>query len=73
MVLGEVSEKIHEKYEDLSRVPQEFFLAHCVVEDMHIGAGIARVFRKYFAGQEEMWKHSVKTGEVDTLQLNSHK
>lgn len=39
---------------DLFKYSRSASLAHCVSEDMHMGKGIATVFKKEFGGVEEL-------------------
>lgn len=52
---------------DIFDAPSEYSLAHCVAEDMSMGAGIAVTFRKKFKNIPELLNQNVKTGGVAVL------
>lgn len=42
-------------------------LAHCVSADLHMGAGIATIFKKKYNNIDKLKKQNIKTGGVCTL------
>ena len=59
---------VEEKVGDLFTCPVTASLAHCVSEDMRMGKGIAVLFKKKFAGVDELKAQDVKPGGVAVLQ-----
>lgn len=52
---------------DLFKCDKDFSLAHCVSADMHMGKGIATVFKKMFGGIDELRRQGGKQGGVSIL------
>lgn len=52
---------------DLFRAPKEYALAHCVGEDLRMGAGIAYVFRTKFGCLAKLEAQNAKTGDIAVL------
>lgn len=60
--------KVKEITGDLFSAPKEYSLAHCVAEDLSMGAGIALSFRKEFKGIGHLSDQNVKVGGVAILE-----
>jgi hypothetical protein len=48
----------------LFKAPASFSLCHCVAEDLRMGAGIARTFKKYFGCPNSLIEQKKRVGEV---------
>jgi O-acetyl-ADP-ribose deacetylase (regulator of RNase III) len=46
-------------------------LAHCVSEDLHMGKGIATLFKKQFGRVDELKSQGIKVGGVATLRVDN--
>ncbi|KAL5009665.1 hypothetical protein ScPMuIL_011970 [Solemya velum] len=60
-------EEVIEKNGDLFECPETEALAHCISEDVRMGAGIAVIFKKKFGGVEELKEQGKRPGEVAVL------
>ena len=49
---------------DLFDLPESIALAHCVAEDFHMGAGIAKVFLKKYGSKELLRSRNIYTGNT---------
>jgi len=64
---------LHEEHKDLFTVPDDYYLAHCIAEDLRMGAGIAVPMcakfglRKALAHQNVAYPTCVLTGRVFNL------
>ncbi|XP_071114309.1 ADP-ribose glycohydrolase OARD1-like [Haliotis cracherodii] len=56
---------------DLFKCPETDAIVHCVSQDMHMGKGIAVLFKKTFGGVEELRKQGKKPGETAVLKRGS--
>ena len=45
-------------------------MAHCVSQDLHLGKGIARIFKHKFGGISELKKQNLFVGDVGVLLRN---
>ncbi|KAJ8314765.1 hypothetical protein KUTeg_006915 [Tegillarca granosa] len=65
----EAQEGFHfiQKKGDLFSTPETESLAHCISEDCRMGKGIAVIFKKKFAGIEDLKRQDKKPGEVAVL------
>ncbi|XP_028390691.1 ADP-ribose glycohydrolase OARD1-like [Dendronephthya gigantea] len=52
---------------DLFSCSKDASLAHCISADVHMGKGIATIFKKMFGGVEELRSQGKKPGEVSIL------
>ncbi|XP_060701159.1 ADP-ribose glycohydrolase OARD1-like [Hemiscyllium ocellatum] len=59
--------EIHYVTGDLFKCPEEETLAHCISEDIRMGAGIAVVFKQKFQSVEELLSQKKKVGDVAVL------
>ncbi|XP_050431669.1 uncharacterized protein LOC126840157 isoform X2 [Adelges cooleyi] len=53
--------------EDLFKLDKDFALAHCVAEDLRMGAGIAVEFKRIFGGTGNLYDQNLKVGDVGVL------
>lgn len=58
---------------DLFTCPPTSALAHCVSVDMHMGKGIATIFKKRFGRLQELWNQNVGVGGVAVLMTGKDK
>ncbi|XP_067675452.1 ADP-ribose glycohydrolase OARD1-like [Haliotis asinina] len=56
---------------DLFKCPETDAIVHCVSQDMHMGKGIAVLFKKKFGGVEELKSQGKKPGETAVLKRES--
>lgn len=49
---------------DLFDLPESVSLAHCVAQDFHMGAGIAKMFLKKFGSKDILRSRNIGIGEV---------
>ncbi|XP_069489629.1 ADP-ribose glycohydrolase OARD1 [Ambystoma mexicanum] len=59
--------QFHDVKGDLFSCPATDSLAHCISEDVRMGAGIAVLFKRKFGGIKELKNQNKKTGEVAFL------
>ncbi|XP_072419450.1 ADP-ribose glycohydrolase OARD1-like isoform X2 [Chiloscyllium punctatum] len=59
--------EIHYVTGDLFKCPEQDALAHCISEDLRMGAGIAVVFKRMFQSVEELLSQKKKVGDVAVL------
>ncbi|XP_048409369.1 ADP-ribose glycohydrolase OARD1-like isoform X1 [Stegostoma tigrinum] len=59
--------EIHYVTGDLFKCPEQDALAHCVSEDIRMGAGIAVTFKRKFQSVEELLNQKKKVGDVAVL------
>ncbi|XP_050063960.1 uncharacterized protein LOC114132023 [Aphis gossypii] len=59
---------IEEIDEDLFKLSKDYCLAHCVAEDLRMGAGIAVDFKRIFGGVGRLVDQKLKIGEVGIVQ-----
>lgn len=55
---------------DVFNAPPDYSLAHCVAEDLKMGAGIAVDFKERFRGVEQLKNQRLKVGDVGELHSN---
>ena len=61
-----------EKKGDLFRCPATESLVHCVSKDLHMGKGIATLFKKHFQGVEELKSQGIKTFFLYIIKIFCH-
>lgn len=70
-IFGPIVWKFRKIEGDLSNVPEEFALAHCVAADFTMGAGITSQFRQRFGYVNELIRQNARVGEVGVLRKDS--
>ncbi|XP_022180610.1 uncharacterized protein LOC111040854 isoform X2 [Myzus persicae] len=53
--------------EDIFKLSKDYSLAHCVAEDLRMGAGIAVDFKRSFGGVGKLVDQKLKVGDVGTV------
>ncbi|VVC44083.1 Hypothetical protein CINCED_3A004486 [Cinara cedri] len=64
---GDAECTFNEIDEDLFNLPDEFSLAHCVAEDLKMGAGIAVEFKRIYGGVGKLFDQNLKVGDVGII------
>uniref|UniRef100_A0A2H8U190 O-acetyl-ADP-ribose deacetylase C6orf130 n=1 Tax=Melanaphis sacchari TaxID=742174 RepID=A0A2H8U190_9HEMI len=62
---------IKEIDEDLFKLPKDYSLAHCIAEDLRMGAGIAVEFKRIFGGIGKLADQNLKVGDVGVVQRHN--